>query len=167
MATDLLTNHGALFQSGLLRPALLASASIPGIYPPVDIQGKLYVDGGLTANVPLKSAVHMGAGSLVVLDAGEICHRQEAPKNIASMFVASLNAVMRQRVRVEAPALASHIPILYLPTPCPVAPGLTNFSQSVALMEQAHEMAAAFLKEAPVPTIGNMSGAPHFHDIVE
>lgn len=37
LATELLTNHGALFIEGNLHPALLASAAIPGIYPPVEI----------------------------------------------------------------------------------------------------------------------------------
>lgn len=164
LATELLTFHGALFNSGNLRPALLASTSIPGIYPPVNINGVMYVDGALTAHVPLAPALKMGAASLVILDAGEICHRQEMPRHIAEMFTSTLQVAMRQRVRVEAPAIAKDVPILYLPTPCPITDATLNFSQSHLLMTQAEEMATAFLATAPLPTAGKMSGAPHFHE---
>ena len=49
-------------------PALLASAAIPGIFPPVELGPRRLYDGGLVANVPMRQAVAMGARSLVVLD---------------------------------------------------------------------------------------------------
>ncbi|MFQ5400108.1 MAG: patatin-like phospholipase family protein [Anaerolineae bacterium] len=164
LATELLTYHGTLFTSGILHPALLASAAIPGVYPPVEINGVEYVDGALTAYVPMGAALQMGAASLVVLDAGDTCHRQRAPRHVAEMFVASMQAALRQRVRVEASAIAKDLPVLYLPTPCPVTQGLLDFSQSANLMEQAAEMVANFLLDAPIPKPGLMCGAPHFHD---
>lgn len=164
LATDLLTFQGALFNSGLLQPALLASTAIPGIYPPVEINGAHYIDGALTAHIPLVPALKMGAASLVVLDAGEICHRSTLPHNIADMVFSSLTVALRQRVRVEAPAIAKKHPVLYLPTPCPINDASLNFNQSRLLMAQAEEMATAFLATAPVPTPGNMCGSPHFHN---
>ncbi|RMF02250.1 MAG: patatin-like phospholipase family protein, partial [Chloroflexi bacterium] len=118
LATDLLTDHGVLFTAGRIRPALLASSAIPGIYPPVKIGGRLYVDGGLTAHVPLRPALKLGATSIVVLDAGGNCHRPRPPRSITGMILASMNAILRQRVLVEAPAIAAEHPLLYLPTPC-------------------------------------------------
>jgi len=47
--------------------ALLASASLPGFFPPVDIGGVPYVDGGLTINTPLKPAIQLGATILHVI----------------------------------------------------------------------------------------------------
>jgi NTE family protein len=47
---------------------LRASCAIPFGYPPVRIDGKYYVDGGLLAAVPLWAAVQMGATSAVVID---------------------------------------------------------------------------------------------------
>lgn len=164
LATELNTLHGALFTSGDLRLTLLASAAIPGVFPPVEIQGKTYVDGALSANVPLRAAAAMGAASLVVLDAGEICHRGQTPRHVAEMFLAAMQATMRQRVRVEAPVMARERPLLYLPTPCPLSNSTLDFSESGRLMAQAEQMALDFLETAVVPTPGQMSGAPHFHD---
>jgi NTE family protein len=163
LATELLTNHGALFTEGELHPALLASTAIPGVYPPVEINEVLYVDGALTAHLPLSAAVQMGAASLVVLDAGETCHLSEPPRHAAEMFAASLNAALRQRVRVEAPAMAANYPVLYLPTPCPISRALLDFTRTPELIEQAEQISSLFLADAPIPVPGAMTGAPHFH----
>jgi NTE family protein len=164
LATELDTFHGTLFTAGNIRLALLASAAIPGVFPPVEINGKLFVDGALTANVPLRAAVTMGAASLVVLDAGEICHRLQTPRHVAEMFMATMQVAMRQRVQVEAPVVAEQLPVLYLPTPCPMSNSMLNFGESALLMAQAEQMSRQFLQTAVIPTPGQMSGAPHFHD---
>lgn len=164
LATELMTHRGTLFNSGKIRPALLASTAIPGIYPPVDINGVLYVDGGLVANVPLYPAVQMGAASLVVLDAGNTCQRSRPPRHVAEMMAVTLHAAFRQRVLVEAPLIAAERSILYLPTPCPVAQSLFDFNHTAELIAQAAETTAAFLADAPLPAPGAMTGSPHFHD---
>lgn len=164
LATELLTYHGALFTAGDLHTTLLASAAIPGVFPPVEINGTLYVDGALTAYVPMAAAVQMGAASLVILDAGKPCHRQKQPRHVAEMIAATMQAVMRQRVRVEAAAIAASHPVLYLPTPCPISTSLLDFSGSTLLMAQSADMATEFLADATIPTPGSMSGAPHHHD---
>ena len=133
LATELISHHGTLFNAGPIRPALLASAAIPGIYPPVEINGTLYVDGALSAHVPLQAAFQMGAASLVVLDAGDKCHRQRAPRHLGEMFASTMTAAMRQRVMVEAPAFAQKMPVLYLPSPCPITNGLLNFEHTADL----------------------------------
>jgi NTE family protein len=166
LATELLTYHGALFTSGALHPTLLASAAIPGVYPPVEINGVLYVDGALTAYVPMDAALRMGAGSLVVLDAGGSCHRNEPPRNMAEMFFLTMQATLRQRVWVEASKIAAERPVLYLPTPCAVSRGTLDFSAGTELIELAFKMSTLFLESAPIPVPEVMCGAPHFHDDV-
>jgi len=56
MATDLISGENIPFSSGPLAPAISASASIPGVFPPVQINGKLLVDGCVTMNVPIPEA---------------------------------------------------------------------------------------------------------------
>ncbi|MCP4416511.1 MAG: hypothetical protein GY805_07810, partial [Chloroflexi bacterium] len=152
------------FTAGDIRLALLASAAIPGVFPPVEINGKMFVDGALTANVPLRAAIKMGAASLVVLDAGEICHHLQTPRHVTEMFMATIQVAMRQRVQVEAPVVAQQLPVLYLPTPCPLSNSMLDFAESGRLLAQAEELSRLFLETAVVPTPGHMSGAPHFHD---
>ncbi|MEM7801249.1 MAG: patatin-like phospholipase family protein [Chloroflexota bacterium] len=163
LATEMLSKHGALFTEGDIHKALLASTAIPGFFPPVELDQTLYVDGGLTANVPLAAAVRLGAKSLVVLDAGEICHLPEPPDNILEYYDLSLQALFRQRVRIEAPLLAETYPTLYLPTPCPIKSDMLDFTNSSALIEQSYLLAKGFLASEMPPQPGMMTGAPHYH----
>lgn len=55
------------FQQGLGIQALMASAAIPGIFPPVQIGRDIFVDGGVVENTPLKPAIEMGATELHVI----------------------------------------------------------------------------------------------------
>ena len=68
VTTDIATARPHVLRDGLLLPALLASAAIPGIFPPVELGPLRLYDGGLVANVPMRQAVAMGARSLLVLE---------------------------------------------------------------------------------------------------
>src|SRR5207244_11934163 len=57
VVTDLLDGDERLLDSGPATPALMASAAIPAIYPPVTIDGRLYVDGGVADNTPISQAM--------------------------------------------------------------------------------------------------------------
>lgn len=70
VATDLVAGGPAVLTEGDLRRNVLASAAIPGVFPPVASGGQLLVDGGVVAHVPILPARDLGARTLVVLDAG-------------------------------------------------------------------------------------------------
>ena len=70
VAMDIATARPHVLREGPLQLALLASAAIPGIFPPVQLGSLRLYDGGLAANVPMRQALAMGARSLVVLDCG-------------------------------------------------------------------------------------------------
>ncbi len=163
MATELVSQRGMLFNCGPLRPALLASAAIPGLYPPVAIDGVEYIDGGFTANVPLNAAMQLGARAIVVLDVGGSCMPDHRPRHIADMLLTVIQASLRKRVLVEAPAVAASVPVLYLPSPCMDHGQVLDFDSSVALMREAAEEAGAFLAACDVPEPGRMVGEPYFN----
>ncbi|HTA44244.1 MAG TPA: patatin-like phospholipase family protein [Bryobacteraceae bacterium] len=55
------------FHDSLGIEAVMASTAIPGIFPPVEIDGDIYVDGGVVENTPLNSAITAGATHLHVI----------------------------------------------------------------------------------------------------
>ncbi|HLO79979.1 MAG TPA: patatin-like phospholipase family protein [Chitinophagaceae bacterium] len=61
IGTDLATGEAVVFRGGSLARAIRASMAIPGAFSPVDIDGKRYVDGGVTRNFPVKDLFDMGA----------------------------------------------------------------------------------------------------------
>jgi NTE family protein len=70
VASDTATREKVVLSSGNAIDALVASTAIPGIYPPVEIDGRLLVDGGLAEDPPLGTAVERGATTVYLLPVG-------------------------------------------------------------------------------------------------
>ena len=70
IATNLSYGGRAVFERGSLVDALLASSAIPGIFPPVSIDGALYADGGMVDGCSVETAIEMGARRIFVLAIG-------------------------------------------------------------------------------------------------
>jgi NTE family protein len=68
VATDLVTGNAVLMDQGDLAIAMRASISAPGVFAPVETQGRLLVDGGLAENLPIDVARDMHADILIVSD---------------------------------------------------------------------------------------------------
>ena len=95
-------------RDGPLLPALLVSAAIPGIYPPVEHDGRrLYDDGVVVANVPMRQAVGMGARSLVVLDCNYPGQLPAATDTLAEVLPYTALVTMRSQAVFEAPRVAA------------------------------------------------------------
>ncbi|MBW7881791.1 MAG: patatin-like phospholipase family protein [Caldilineaceae bacterium] len=163
VATDLESQQGVLFNCGHLEPALLASTAIPGLFPPIEIDGKRYIDGGFTANVPLHAALMMGAASIVVLDVNSTCEPRRQPRTIVDMILTMIQSGLRRRAEIEVPMIAAFTPVIYLPAPCLEHGQVLDFEGSSALLDQAAQVASEFLASCPVPAPGLMVGALHHH----
>lgn len=68
VATDLQSGEPIVFQRGNTGTAVRASSSIPGVFPPVTIGGREYVDGGLVAPIPVRAARGLGADVVIAVD---------------------------------------------------------------------------------------------------
>jgi predicted acylesterase/phospholipase RssA len=68
VATDLRTREPVVLDSGDLAQAVRASIAIPLVYSPVRVGQRYYVDGGISANVPIAAARAAGATRLIVVD---------------------------------------------------------------------------------------------------
>ncbi|NML26754.1 patatin-like phospholipase family protein [Zoogloea dura] len=84
VATDLQSGEPIIFQRGNTGTAVRASSSIPGVFPPVAINGREYVDGGLVAPIPVREARSMGADLVIAVD---ISGRPSGKKNQGSVDV--------------------------------------------------------------------------------
>ena len=68
VATDLKSGEAVVFRSGNTGMAVRASSSVPGVFQPVAINGREYVDGGLVAPVPVRAARELGADFVIAVD---------------------------------------------------------------------------------------------------
>jgi NTE family protein len=68
VATDLQSGEMAVFRQGNTGMAVRASSSVPGLFQPMNIAGREYVDGGLTSPVPVRAAKLLGADIVIAVD---------------------------------------------------------------------------------------------------
>ena len=105
MAADLDTGDEVVFSSGPLQPALLASAALPGIYPPIRHDGRTLVDGAVVDTVPLWHALSGPVDRIYVMNvAGDLLDRPlRSPIDVAiRAFAISRKQRFELEVRIRA-----------------------------------------------------------------
>ncbi|MBY8963806.1 patatin-like phospholipase family protein [Flavobacterium sp. D11R37] len=68
IATDIETGEEVVLRNGVLPDAILASGAFPSLYYPVEIDGRLLIDGGVTNNYPIEEVRKMGADIIIGVD---------------------------------------------------------------------------------------------------
>lgn len=160
VATDELAGAARVISSGEVRSAVMASAAIPGVYPPVVIDGVRLVDGGMVANVPISVAFDAGARSVIVCDVGATCRLLEPPATLAETLVRAWELLMRPQVERDLQQSWHRGPIIYLPTPCTARVSPLDFADTADLVERARAQTAVFLADIEEPV---SHGGPHRH----
>lgn len=108
------------FDNGPLVDALLASSAIPAIFPPVEIDGKHYYDGGLVNSVPLTRAVELGATRIFVLQVGRIESELRPPERLYEAALISLEIARRHRFTTTMSNLPEGVEVHLLPSGNPI-----------------------------------------------
>jgi NTE family protein len=149
MASALSGHPERCFWSGPARPLLLASSALPGIFPPVTIDGERYIDGGVINNMPVTHAVSAGASLIYILLCGPRLAETEVfgPRPVDHILGAFALA-RKARALQDLDRLPPHVEALVLPGP--EAPKLyyVDLSHTDALMARGYEVANAFLDAA-------------------
>ncbi len=137
LAADLESGEAIVLGEGDLAGAIRASIAIPGAFAPVEIGGRLLVDGGIAANLPVAAVRAMGADLVIAVDVGapetdrtELLSAFQAPRQVTNLFI-------RQRTEAQL-ALLDPDDILIDASPPDMGP--TDFHQSgdgIAAGEQA------------------------------
>ena len=73
VATDVLSGKMHVFDSGDAALAIRASSTIPAVFRPVELEDKLFIDGGCTCRVPFKTVKEMGADVVIAMDVLKNC----------------------------------------------------------------------------------------------
>jgi NTE family protein len=117
VTTDLETGAERLFTSGPLTEAVLASAAMPGVYPPVEIEGRLYTDGGVSNNVPIAPAVEMGATTLYILNSTSHTNQRRPLVRPMDYFFHAFTLARAQRLTMDLRTYSEKVNLVVIPTP--------------------------------------------------
>lgn len=85
------------FTSGPIVPAILASAAVPGLLPPAEVDGEHFLDGGLVNSIPVGRAVELGATRIFVLQVGRIDRPLKPPTRPWEVARVSFEVARRHR----------------------------------------------------------------------
>lgn len=86
VATDIETGEAVVLRRGDLAVAMRASMSIPGIFSPVELEGRLLVDGGIVDSIPVDVAQAMGVDRLIVIDVGTPLYTRARLDNVLTLM---------------------------------------------------------------------------------
>jgi NTE family protein len=143
IATDLDTGEEVVIARGPLKPALLASSALPGVFPIVVHGGRRLVDGGVVNNVPLWHALSGPVDRVFVLNVSASVgdHAVRSPLDVV---MTSFMHARNQRYELERRHAIEHVDIIDLPRPRD-ARDLFDFSGARELIESAYTLSMAKL----------------------
>lgn len=144
VATDIASGDEVWFSSGEILEKLLASAAMPGVFPPVAIDGVGYIDGGVANNVPVSRAIEVGAKRIYVLNV----HSMDQPRTLNrphDFMMHGLVLARSQRFRKEIARYREMAEIIEFPFIDVGHVAFTNLSQTERLIEAGYEGGREFL----------------------
>lgn len=93
---DIVTGERIVLDKGPVAPAIRASSAIPGLFSPVEIDGRLLVDGGIVDNLPVEQVRAMGAKFVIGCDVSRRGNKAKRPENPFENVMAMIN-IMQER----------------------------------------------------------------------
>jgi len=140
VATDLNRGKRVVLDRGSVARAVRASSAIPGVFMPVDHQGKLLVDGGVVDNIPVSVARERGADMIIAVDIGE---------NVINFDITNVIDVMLQAITImsaeNAKTRKREADILIAPKVGDV--GMLDFTQKKRCMQAGIEATKKMMPE--------------------
>lgn len=162
VATDVLSGKDVLISSGDAVTAIAASAAIPAVLPPVKIDGRDLMDGGIVNNTPISHAVELGADLIYVLPTGYACSLADPPRGVLAMTLHALTLAINHRLAVDIDRFEATVDLRVAPPLFPLHVAPIDFSHGAELIEQAHRETSRWLA-GPCGTGQAVLLAPHRH----
>jgi NTE family protein len=162
VATDVLTGSEVLLSRGDAVEAITASAALPGIFAPVQLDGRYLMDGGIANNAPISHAVDLGADTIYVLPAGHSCALEAPPRHALAMVLHAASLLVHQRLAQDVRRYAGRVDLRVAPAVCPLDISPADFSHSRELIRRARVASTRWLRTA-VP-FDRLESGPDLHD---
>ena len=162
VATEVITGQEVVLAEGDTVDAVLASASLPGVFAPVAFEGHTLIDGGVVNHTPITVAADLGADKVVVLPTGYACALQSPPRSALAMVVHAFTLATQRRLIDDVRRLQSEIDLRVVPPLCPVSVSPVDFSRSAELAARARRATRSWL-DSDRATDQSRDLLPHRH----
>ncbi len=145
VATDHVTGDIVVLDDGQLEPALAASAAIPGVLPPQEINGRRLIDGGVVAMFPTSTAQRLGARSIVLLDATPTDPRPEPPQGFSQGLIHTVALMIRAQRQAATQSVVVGCPVFTLASATPPDATAFQFHRIASLINDGYQRARGHL----------------------
>ena len=135
VATDIANGEKVVFRKGHLPQVIRASMSIPAVFAPVELDGRLLVDGGMTDNIPLDVAREMGVDVAIVVDIGTPLRNRKQLTTVVDVLNQSITLMTRRNSEEQLAALK---PTDVLIQPALAAFGVTDFGKAQEMIDAGY-----------------------------
>jgi len=135
IACDLRTGKRVVMDRGPLAIAIRASASIPGLFLPVEHNDRMLVDGGLVDNLPVEQVRAMGAGFVIASDVSNRGETAEKPGNIFEIILTMFNIMQDRGALPDREDCDCYIRPMVTQYPC------WGFSETEKILEEGKKAA--------------------------
>ncbi len=145
------------FTAGDLADVVLASCAVPGILPPVEIDGEHFIDGGIVNSIPVARAVALGARVIYVLQVGRLEKPLQPPRWPWEVGLVAFEVARRHRFAHDLQNLPEGVELHLLPTGGSAAPAYNDLSAQVRLrriartvaqqIDVSHQASLAYLRQ--------------------
>jgi NTE family protein len=146
VAVDVVTGEELRLSRGPVRDAVVASAAIPAVLPPVEWGDRTLIDGGVSNNTPISHAVELGAERIYVLPTGHACALDEPPSGALAMALHAITLLTHRRLLDDIERHRDDAQLIVLPPPCPLSIQPIDFARADELIAVALADAREFLE---------------------
>lgn len=138
VTTDLECGEATYWQHGDLIEPVIASLSLPGVFPPVTIGGCRHLDGGLANNVPLDKAIELGARTIYMIQC--VCAERcpAPPRGLVDLIVRGFSIALDGKYQADLRRFQSDTQIHVVRPQLPREIGLLDFRHGAGLIETAY-----------------------------
>ncbi len=156
VTTDVETGEEKVWTAGEAMRPLLASSAMPGVFPPVEYEGRTYIDGGVSNNVPIAPAVEMGAKTLWVINSTSHSNQRRPLLRPMDYFFHAFTLARAQRLGLDLKHYGERVRIVVVPpAPLDFFVPFASMEHSPELIDRSYRHTRKFLagqlEEAPLP----------------
>ena len=145
VVVDVLSGEERRLSEGPVLDAVMASAAIPAVLPPVEWRGRTLMDGGVANNTPISHAIELGADRIYVLPTGHACALEEPPSGALALALHAISLLTHHRLMDDIERHRGDARLIVLPPPCPLRIPPIDFAHADELIARGLHDAREFL----------------------
>jgi NTE family protein len=146
VCADLVTGDEVVLSRGAVIEAVLASTAIPGVFPPVDLDGRRLIDGVFAGGTPIAAARRLGAARVIVLPCGFACADKTVSRRALGRAIHAMTLLSARQLRQDFERYQDLMAICVVPPLCPLSQPSYDYSHGAALIARARDSTHAWLQ---------------------